>query len=246
MIEYLQQVTAYIDTRDRRTAGGALVLNASLSGFAENVDKRWESLLVRDQRADARVASLANGHDELRAMLGVLQQASLSLKREFERIQGAASLPPAQNAPPVRHEQPATTTFRRWTAISTSASRISFAAQEKPSPTACRAICRSSLARATCSTSVAGAASFSIYWPVPACGHADSTSTTRWWSLPRARTRRRRGGRRQLPRVAARRVARRAVRRPGGRASAAGLPAALPRARVPQDYGPAPRSFSKR
>ena len=99
MIQYLQQVTAYIDTRDRRAAGGALVLNASLSGFAENVDKRWESLSVRDQRADARAASLANAQDELRAMLGVLQQASLSLKREFERVQVTSSATPAQNAP---------------------------------------------------------------------------------------------------------------------------------------------------
>ena len=83
---YLQQVTAYIDTRDRDAAGGALVVNASLSGLAENVDKRWETLAVREQRADARAAALASGHDELRGMLGVSQQASLSLKREVERL----------------------------------------------------------------------------------------------------------------------------------------------------------------
>ncbi len=34
-IQYLQQMTAYVDTRDRRAAGGAMVLNASLSGLAE-------------------------------------------------------------------------------------------------------------------------------------------------------------------------------------------------------------------
>ena len=85
-IEYLQQMTAYIDTRDRRAAGGALVLNASLSGLAENVDKRWESLSVRDERADARVRALTAGQDELRAILGVVQQSSLALKREVERI----------------------------------------------------------------------------------------------------------------------------------------------------------------
>ena len=56
LMVYLQQITAYVDTRDRRAAGGALVLNASLSGLAENVDKRWESLAVRDERADARAA----------------------------------------------------------------------------------------------------------------------------------------------------------------------------------------------
>ena len=85
-IEYLQQMTAYIDTRDRRAAGGALVLNASLSGLAENVDKRWESLSVRDERTDARARALTAGHDELRAILGVVQQSSLALKREVERI----------------------------------------------------------------------------------------------------------------------------------------------------------------
>jgi len=86
MLVYLQQVTAYIDTRDRRVAGGGMILNASLSGLAEAMDKRWESQSVRDQRADATAAALASGHDELRTMLGVVQQASLSLKREIERI----------------------------------------------------------------------------------------------------------------------------------------------------------------
>jgi O-antigen chain-terminating methyltransferase len=112
IIQYLQQVTAYIDTRDRRAAGGALVLNASLSGFAENVDKRWESLSVRDQRADARAASLASGQDELRAMLGVLQQASLSLKREFERAQGVAGAPTSPSAQPAAPEHVTPATFR--------------------------------------------------------------------------------------------------------------------------------------
>jgi SAM-dependent methyltransferase len=86
LLVYLQQVTAYIDTRDRRVAAGGMILNASLSGLAENMDKRWESQSVRDQRADARAAALGLGHDELRAMLGVVQQASLSLKREVEKI----------------------------------------------------------------------------------------------------------------------------------------------------------------
>jgi O-antigen chain-terminating methyltransferase len=85
-LSYLQQVTAYIDTRDRDAAGGSLVLNASLSGLAENVDKRWETLTVRDARADARAAALTANHDELRTILAVSQQASLSLKREVERL----------------------------------------------------------------------------------------------------------------------------------------------------------------
>jgi O-antigen chain-terminating methyltransferase len=73
-----------------------MVLNASLSGLAENMDKRWESLSVRDQRADARASSLTAGHNELRAMIGVVQQASLSMKREVEKIllvQGVHQVP---------------------------------------------------------------------------------------------------------------------------------------------------------
>ena len=98
-LQYLQEITAYVDTRDRRAAGGALVLNASLSGLAENVDKRWETLSVRDQRADARANALTAGHDELRAMIGVVQQASLSLKREVERLR------PERGAEPPRESE---------------------------------------------------------------------------------------------------------------------------------------------
>jgi SAM-dependent methyltransferase len=85
-IQYLQQVTAYIDTRDRDTAGGALVLNAALSGLAENMSKRWESLAAHDERTDARADALAASYEELRAMVGVAQQASLSVKRELQAI----------------------------------------------------------------------------------------------------------------------------------------------------------------
>jgi SAM-dependent methyltransferase len=94
-IQYLQQMTAYIDTRDRRAAGGALILNASLSGLAENVDKRWESLSVQQTRVNAGFtdlsAHLVATSDELRTMVGVAQQGTLSLKREVERIRGAES-----------------------------------------------------------------------------------------------------------------------------------------------------------
>ena len=94
LMRYLQEVTAYIDTRDRDSAGGALVLNASISGLAENMDKRWESLGVRDRRNDTRLASLVEAQDDLRAMVSVSQQAALSLKREFERIGSSVTAEP--------------------------------------------------------------------------------------------------------------------------------------------------------
>jgi SAM-dependent methyltransferase len=80
----LQQVTAYVDTKDRDSAGGALVLNASLSGLAENMAKRLESLGAREQRYEARTASIAAAHDDLRATLGILQHGFMTLKRELQ------------------------------------------------------------------------------------------------------------------------------------------------------------------
>jgi SAM-dependent methyltransferase len=86
LMQYLQQITAYVDTKDRDAAGGALVLNASLSGLAENVAKHAESLAAREHRYEARATALSASHDELRAMIGVAQQALVSLKREVERL----------------------------------------------------------------------------------------------------------------------------------------------------------------
>jgi len=98
MIGYLQLITAYIDTRDRRAAGGAMILNASLSALAETADKRWESLSVQQARVDARASDLAThltaSHDELRTMLGVAQQGALSLKREVERMLSGREVQP--------------------------------------------------------------------------------------------------------------------------------------------------------
>jgi O-antigen chain-terminating methyltransferase len=82
---YLQQITAYVDTKDRDSAGSVQILNAALSGLAENVAKRLESLAAREHRYEARATAIAAGHDELRAMVAVSQQAVMSLKRELER-----------------------------------------------------------------------------------------------------------------------------------------------------------------
>jgi SAM-dependent methyltransferase len=86
---YLQQITAYVDTKDRDNAGGALILNASLSGLAENVAKHAESMAAREHRYDARATALSAAHEELRSMIAVAQQALGSLKREVERLQGS-------------------------------------------------------------------------------------------------------------------------------------------------------------
>ena len=60
LLQLLQQVTAYVDTKDRDSAGGALVLNASLSAMAESFGKRWESMAVTTERSARRVEAIAD------------------------------------------------------------------------------------------------------------------------------------------------------------------------------------------
>ncbi len=98
LMHLLQQVTPYVDTRDREAGGGALVLNAALSAIDENVSKRWESRAAREGRHEARTEALAAAQQELRAAVGVAQQAALTVKRELERL--AAAPAPAGGAAP--------------------------------------------------------------------------------------------------------------------------------------------------
>lgn len=94
---YLQQITAYVDTRDREAGGGALVLNAALSDLAEAQAKYRETLLAREHRYEARTTAMAAAHEELRAMLGVAQQAIAMLRRHLETTHTpAASAAPAR------------------------------------------------------------------------------------------------------------------------------------------------------
>jgi SAM-dependent methyltransferase len=86
LIHYLQQITAYVDTKDRHTAGGALVLNASLSGLAEDIAKRFESMAARDHRYEARTGAIAGGQEQLLNTVGTLQHGFMTVKRELERI----------------------------------------------------------------------------------------------------------------------------------------------------------------
>src|SRR5262249_9100843 len=86
LILYVQQITAYVDTKDRDTAGRALVVNAAVNALAEDVAKRWESMAAREQRFDARVSGLTAAHDEVRTLIGVVQQATLTMKRELQRV----------------------------------------------------------------------------------------------------------------------------------------------------------------
>lgn len=70
-----------------------------LSGVSDELQMRWESMVAREGRYDAKVTGLANAHEQLRTSIGVLQQALQAIRRELERV---AQAPPAagQTAPP--------------------------------------------------------------------------------------------------------------------------------------------------
>jgi len=104
LIQYLQTITLYIDTKDRASGGQAQVLNAAISALSDDWQKRWETLTVREQRHDARVeryeARIAS-LPELREAVAIVQQTMLSLQRQFAQAiasrggasEGAASAP---------------------------------------------------------------------------------------------------------------------------------------------------------
>ncbi len=104
LIVYLQQLTLYVDTKDRRVAGGLMaVYDPALNALTDEMLKRWESMVAREQRFAARVAALDGAQEGIRATLATLQQSTLTLKRELERVlsapHGASSdRPPTREA----------------------------------------------------------------------------------------------------------------------------------------------------
>ncbi|MGB2716197.1 MAG: class I SAM-dependent methyltransferase [Vicinamibacterales bacterium] len=81
LLLFLQQITAYVDTKDRDHASSDLVLNAALSAMGDSFLKRWESLMTRAERLSAEQV-------ELRATVAIAHQAALTMKRELgERVQ---------------------------------------------------------------------------------------------------------------------------------------------------------------
>lgn len=113
LVVYLQTLTPYTDTKDyefaglaRRAAEDAHVaihrledvsrgLAAALSGLSDEMLKRYESLLGRDQRYDTRLTDLATA-------VTLAQQSALALSREVARglpVAAAVRGPAANPAP---------------------------------------------------------------------------------------------------------------------------------------------------
>jgi len=74
LVEFLQQVTPYVDTRDRDVAGLLRGLSGAINGVADEVLKRSEATLARDRRHELRV-------EALEASIRALQDELAALKR---------------------------------------------------------------------------------------------------------------------------------------------------------------------
>jgi len=96
LIQYFQRFTLYIDTRDRFEAAGLMaVYDVAIDTVTDHVLKRAQAGQAREVRLDGRVAGMAASQEDLRSSLAVLQQSTLTLKREMER----SIAPVAPNAP---------------------------------------------------------------------------------------------------------------------------------------------------
>ena len=79
LIQYLQQITLYVDTKDRRETAQ---LRHELGSLVDEFRMRLESVLVFDQR-------MAGGQRELRQSVDLITAATHAMKRELERLGGA-------------------------------------------------------------------------------------------------------------------------------------------------------------
>ena len=74
LVVYLQQITPYVDTKDRDVAGLLRGLSAAINSVADEVLKRSEAMTARDRRHELRVAALESELAALRARIDALTQ----------------------------------------------------------------------------------------------------------------------------------------------------------------------------
>ena len=95
LLEYAQQITLYVDTKDREISGlMRRHLAGGLSGLSDEIQKRWESTVARERRYGRAV-------DDLRSSFGPVYQVAHMLKRELGRLQETGLDSSAEGAAPL-------------------------------------------------------------------------------------------------------------------------------------------------
>jgi hypothetical protein len=75
LIVFLQQITPYVDTRDRDVAGLLRGLSAAISAVSDELMKRSEAMLARDRRREIQLDGLEAELAGIRARLDELREA---------------------------------------------------------------------------------------------------------------------------------------------------------------------------
>ena len=91
LIQYLQQITPYVDTKDRFMAVRTRAVAGVLDGVASTLRKHWESNVVREQRFVQHV-------DELRTTVGQVQHGLRVVRRELEHLASGDGAPSRDGA----------------------------------------------------------------------------------------------------------------------------------------------------
>lgn len=78
LVVFLQQITPYVDTRDRDVAGLLRGLSGAINGVADQVLKQSEAALTRDRRHELRVS-------DLDARMAALQQQMIAIQRALDQ-----------------------------------------------------------------------------------------------------------------------------------------------------------------
>ena len=74
LVNFLQQITPYVDTRDRDVAGLLRGLSGAINAVADEAMKRSESLLTRERLHDIRTSDLEARVADLQNQLALVQQ----------------------------------------------------------------------------------------------------------------------------------------------------------------------------
>ena len=108
IVQFVQTVTPYVDTKDREIAGLMRRLNEDVGEFvthqdnriaglagalgdvADELRKRSESMSARERRYDAREQQYVAQVEDVRASFAVVNQVTQTLKRELERLRDAS------------------------------------------------------------------------------------------------------------------------------------------------------------
>ncbi len=75
LVMFLQQITPYVDTRDRNVAGLLRGLSGAINAVADETMKRTEALLARERRHEIRVGDVETELTELRRRLDEMTRA---------------------------------------------------------------------------------------------------------------------------------------------------------------------------